>query len=83
MATRIAIGDISKMQTHCHSDDLAIMSRAERRRQSARNIVKAAGFPLWRKLVDNTLAMLDAGHSERFAAILLTKTTARLPQAPQ
>lgn len=54
-------------------------TREDGRRVLAREVVRQAGFPLWRKLVDKAYAFLSSGvHRDRIALILRTQTP-RLP----
>lgn len=48
-------------------------------RQTARHIVRKAGFAPWRALIDRAVDLLNVGHSERFAVTLLRGSTCRLP----
>lgn len=49
------------------------------RREAAKAVVRDAGFPLWRPLVDRALTMLKARHRPEHAAKLLKLTAKRLP----
>lgn len=69
----------SSFETEFRREARAERERQKARREAASGIVKANGFPLWRKLVDKVLTMMNAGHSEKFCGILLKKTTDRLP----
>jgi hypothetical protein len=53
----------------------------DRQRLAARRVIKAAGLPLYKTLVDQALRMLRAGRRPEYAAKLLKQSTKRLPQA--
>lgn len=76
------LGDPSGPSLYVQGNELNPHERKkllERRRENAREVVRKAGLPLWRKLVNDALSMLSAGMRPEHAAKMLTRCTKRLP----
>lgn len=74
---------IQKKNTHGgFMDSFDVITREDGRRAMARDVVKASGFALWRKLVDKAYALLSSGLGRERVADILATQTPRLPQKP-